>query len=159
MRCATSPREPGNQFKNFMVERVAGWFVKTEQLAMRPIRVLVANRPRLMRELMVATISEQPDIEIVGEVPDEAELASAVEKTRPDFLIVALEKFNRLPQVCHSILQSYPQMKVIAVSSDRNSSMFYWASLKVQSNEIEASEAGVLGALRGKTQLTPRWQQ
>jgi chemotaxis response regulator CheB len=112
-----------------------------------------------MRELMVATISEQPDIEIVGEVQDEAELVSAVEKTRPDFLIVALEKFNRLPQVCHSILQNYPQMKVIAVSSDRNSSMFYWASLKVQSNQIEASEAGVLGALRGKTQLTPRWQQ
>jgi chemotaxis response regulator CheB len=131
--------------------------VDTEQ-AMKPIRVLVANRPRLMRELMVATISEQPDIEIVGEVQD-AELVSAVEKTRPDFLIVALEKFNRLPQVCHSILQSYPQIKVIAVSSDRNSSMFYWASLKVQSNEIEASEAGVLGALRGKTQLTPRWQQ
>ena len=125
---------------------------------MKPIRVQVANRPRLMRELMVATISEQPDIETVGEVQD-AELVSAVEKTRPDFLIVALEKFNRLPQVCHSILQSYPQMKVIAVSSDRNSSMFYWASLKVQSNEIEASEAGVLGALRGKTQLTPRWQQ
>jgi hypothetical protein len=50
-------------------------------------------------------------------------------------------------------------MKVIAVSSDRNSSMFYWASLKVQSNEIEASEAGVLSALRGKAQLIPRWQQ
>jgi len=43
---------------------------------------------------------------------------SAVERTRPDFLIVALEKFNRLPQVCHSVLQSYPQMKVIAVSSE-----------------------------------------
>jgi hypothetical protein len=84
---------------------------------------------------------------------------SAIEKTRPDFLIVALEKFNRLPQICHAALQNYPNMKVIAVSSDRNSSMFYWASLKVQSNEIEASEAGVLGALRGKTQLTPRWQQ
>jgi len=119
----------------------------------------VANQPRLMRELMVATISEQPDIEIVGEVEEDSELVSAVEKTRPDFLIVALEKFNRLPQACHAILQTYPQMKVIAVSSDRNSSMFYWASLKVQSNEIEASEAGVLGALRGKTQLTPRWQQ
>ncbi len=61
---------------------------------MKPIRVLVANRPRLMRELMVATISEQPDIEIVGEVQDDAELAGAVEKTRPDFLIVALEKFD-----------------------------------------------------------------
>src|SRR5579859_4850764 len=106
---------------------------------MKPIRVLVANRPRLMRELIVATISEQPDIQIVGEVEEDSELASAVDKTHPDFLIVALEKFNRLPQVCHSILQTTPQMKVIAVSSERDCSMFYWASLKVQSNEIEAS--------------------
>jgi chemotaxis response regulator CheB len=127
--------------------------------AMKPIRVLVANQPRLMRDLMVATISEQPDIEIVGEVEEDSELASTVEKTRPDFLIVELEKFNRLSPACHALLQSYPQMKVIAVSSDRNSSMFYWTALKVQSNEIEASEAGVLGALRGKVQLTPRWQQ
>jgi chemotaxis response regulator CheB len=112
-----------------------------------------------MRELIVATISEQPDIEIVGEVQDDAELMTAVEKTRPDFLIVALEKFNRLSRVCQSVLRSYPQTKVIAVSSDRNSSMFYWTSLKVQSNAIEASEDGVLGALRGKTQLAPRWQQ
>ena len=126
---------------------------------MKPIRVLVANRPRLMRELMVATISEQPDIEIVGEVEEESQLMSAVEKTRPDFMIVALEEFNEIPAVCHSILQNYPKMKVIAVSSDRNSSMFYWASLKVQSNEIEASEAGVLGALRGKMQPISRWQQ
>lgn len=126
---------------------------------MKPIRVLVANQPRLMRELMVSTISDQPDIEIVGEVQDESELASVVEKTRPDFLIVALEKFNRLPDSCQSILQNHPQIKVIAIASDRNSSMFYWASLKVQSNQIEASEEGVLSALRGKTQLEPRWQQ
>ena len=126
---------------------------------MKPIRVLVANRPRLMRELMVATIADQPDIEIVGEVEEDSQLMSAVEKTRPDFMIVALEEFNELPEVCHSILHAYPQMKVIAVSSDRNSSMFYWTSLQVQSNEIEASEAGVLGALRGKMQPISRWQQ
>jgi chemotaxis response regulator CheB len=127
--------------------------------AMKPIRVLVANQPRLIRELIVATISEQPDIEVVGEVDKDSELVSTVEKTRPDFLIVELEKFNRLPPACHSLLKAYPQMKVIAVSSDRNSSMFYWTALKVQSNQIEASEAGVLGALRGKVQLTRKWQQ
>ena len=126
---------------------------------MKMIRVLVANRPRLMRELMVATISEQPDIEIVGEVEDESRLAGEVEKTRPDFVIVALEDFNEIPPVCHNILQRYPHMKIIAVSSDRNSSMFYWASLEVQANEIEASEAGVLGAIRGKMQPISRWQQ
>ena len=40
---------------------------------MRKIRVLVANRPRLMRELVLATIADQPDIEVVGETQNESE--------------------------------------------------------------------------------------
>src|SRR5580704_11169865 len=119
---------------------------------MNPIRVLVANRPRLIRELMMATISDQPDIEIVGEIQQEAELKNAVEKTRPDVLIVALEKTDRLPDVCASILRNHPQLRVIAIASDRNSSMFYQASLHIESSQIEASEAGVLGAIRGTMQ-------
>lgn len=125
---------------------------------MKPIRVLVANRPRLIRELVIATISDQPDIEIVGEVDQEAEIETAVEETEPDFLIVALEKSGRLPVYCQTILKSYPEMRVIAIAPDRNSSMFYWASLKIESNQIEASEEGVLGALRGKKQPVTGWQ-
>ena len=121
---------------------------------MKPIRVLVANRPRLMRELVVATISDQPDIEIVGEVQEESAIQSAVDQTHPDFLIVTQDKQDRLPDFCESILHSHPQLRIIAIASDRNSTVFYWASLQVQSNQIEASEAGVLNALRGIKQPT-----
>jgi len=125
---------------------------------MKPIRVLVANRPRLMRELVMATISDQPDIEIAGEIHEESEIASAVDHTQPDFLIVALERHDRLLDFCQSILQRHPNVKIIAIAPDRNSTVFYWASLRVQSNQIEASEAGVLSALRGKTQPAARAQ-
>jgi len=125
---------------------------------MKPIRVLVANRPRLMRELVMATISDQPDIEIVGEIQEESEIKGAVEQTHPDFLIVALDGHDQLPAFCQSILQSHPQVKIIAIAPDRNSTIFYWASLRVQSNQIEASEAGVLNALRGITQPAARLQ-
>lgn len=125
---------------------------------MSPIRVLVANRPRLIRELVMATISDQPDIEIVGEVEKESEITSAVEQCRPDFLIVALDKSKRLPPFCEAILQEHPQIKVIAISPDRNSTVFYWASLRIQSNQIEASEAGVLAALRSRQQSAERIQ-
>jgi DNA-binding NarL/FixJ family response regulator len=125
---------------------------------MKPTRVLVANRPRLMRELLMSTISDQPDIEIVGEIEEESEIARAVDRTRPDFLIVALARHDRLPTFCQSILESHPQVKIIAIAPDRNSTVFYWASLRVQSNQIEASESGVLNALRGKTQAAERVQ-
>jgi chemotaxis response regulator CheB len=117
---------------------------------MNSIRVLVANQPRLIRELIVATISDQPDIEVVGEIQQETELQTAVETTRPDFLIVALERSNQLPNFCESILRNHPAMRVIAIAAGRESSMFYWASLNIESNEIETSEAGVLSAFRGK---------
>jgi chemotaxis response regulator CheB len=121
---------------------------------MKPIRVLVANRPRLMRELVMATISDQPDIEIVGEIQEEADIGSAVERTQPDFLIVTQGRHEDLPDFCDSILRNHPQLRIIAIASDRNSTVFYWASLQVQSHQIEASEAGVLNALRGIKQPT-----
>ena len=47
----------------------------------KPIRVLVANRPKLMRDLILATLADEPGIEIVGEVSDEMEIAGEVQRT------------------------------------------------------------------------------
>jgi chemotaxis response regulator CheB len=116
---------------------------------MKRTRVLVANRPRLMRELVVSSIAEQPDIEVIGEIEDESSIVRAVEEMRPDFLIVALDNRDGLPAFCQPILQDHPYLKIIAIAPDRNSTVFYWASLKVQSDPIEASENGMLSALRG----------
>jgi len=52
------------------------------------VRVLVANQPRLMRELVMATISDQPDIELCGEVVDEGELTRWWNRFNPDVLIL-----------------------------------------------------------------------
>jgi DNA-binding NarL/FixJ family response regulator len=119
---------------------------------MSAVRVLVANKPRLMQELVLATISDQPDIEIVGQVQNDEEIENAVAQTRPDFLIVALEKSDRLPRTCRAVLENHPHMKVIAIAPNRNSTMFYWTSLNIRSNRIESSEESVLSVLRGKAQ-------
>lgn len=120
---------------------------------MNKIRVLVANRPRLMRELVVETIADQPDIEIVGETQDDSQIVEMVERTHPDFLIIALQESDRRPEICDSILERFPYVRVLALAPERNSSMFYWAALDIRSNRIEASEDGVLNALRSKPQV------
>jgi len=117
----------------------------------KPVRVLVANQPRLMRELLMATIADQPDIEVVGEIRSDGELEHAIEYMRPDFLIVALQDGDVLPKPYDVILRRHPYLKVIGIAPDRNSSTFYWASLNIHSNQIEASEEGVLNALRGRS--------
>jgi chemotaxis response regulator CheB len=120
---------------------------------MSAIRVLVANKPRLMRELVLATISDQPDIEVVGQIQDDGEMEEAILQTRPDFLIVSLEDSDRLPHSCRILLQRHPHLRVIAIAPNRESTMCYWASLNIESNRIESSEESVLSALRGKVQL------
>lgn len=116
---------------------------------MTVIRVVVANRQRLMRELIAASISDQPDIQVVQEIDEESDVQDAVDKTQPDFLIVTLDRNSGLPEFCQVILQKRPQMKIIAIAPDRNMTVFYSASLQVKSHQIEASETGVLNALRG----------
>src|SRR5579862_1883108 len=121
-------------------------------VAVSLIRVLVANRPRLILELVTATISDQPDIEVVGEVAEEEALERAVDTQRPDVLIVALDHRKDLPREYQVILRQHPQMKMVAISPGEKSSRFYWTSLNIESQQIETSEAGVLGAIRADAQ-------
>lgn len=116
----------------------------------KPIRVLVANRPRLMRETILATFADQPDIEIVGEVTDESEVFERVKKTLPDFVVVALDRPGERPRICDVLLREYPEVRVIAVAQANNYVVYYWASLDIHSSDIEPSEEGVLHVLRSK---------
>jgi DNA-binding NarL/FixJ family response regulator len=117
------------------------------------IRVVVANRPRLMRELVLETISEQPDIEIVAEIQNEDEIAAMVEGARPDFLIVALDDSDRRPPLCDVLLRQYPEMKILALAPERNRSVLFWVSSDIHETQVEASEAGILSTLRRKNQF------
>ncbi len=120
---------------------------------MQKLRVLVANRPRLMRDLVLATIRDQPDIEIVGETEDEAEITELVERMRPDYLIVGQERPEIRPGLCGFLLGRYPQMRILAVGTEQNSSIFYWAFIDIRSKPVETSEQGMLSALRGRAVL------
>jgi len=119
-------------------------------VGVQKIRVLIANRPRLMRELVLATISDQPDIEIVGVLEDEASILGTVEQSPPDVLIVALDRSEDRPHICDVLLDRFPHMRILALAAERNSTMFYWASLDIRSNRIENSEESILSALRGR---------
>jgi DNA-binding NarL/FixJ family response regulator len=117
----------------------------------RAIRVAVANQPRLMRELMVLTMIDQPDIEVVAEVQDEQEIARVVKETAPEFLIVSLKAPDIRESYCESLLRLCPDMKILALANDGNSFIFYSASLGVHATTLEGSEAGILSALRSNT--------
>lgn len=120
---------------------------------MKRVRVLVANRPRLMREMVIATISDQPDIEIVGEVLNEDDLNDVVEQTQPDVLILSLEEPERPLGKSGFLLGRYPRMRILALAPEQNRGVYYWARIDIRNKPVESSEAGVLNAIREKPGL------
>jgi AmiR/NasT family two-component response regulator len=120
---------------------------------MKRVRVLVANRPRLMRELVLATISDKPDIEIVGEVLDENNLIDVVEQVQPDVLILAIDEQQKRLGQCGFLLGRYPQMRILALAPEQNLGIFYWAIIDIRTKPLESSEAGILNAVRERPVL------
>ena len=116
----------------------------------KAIRVLVANRPRLMRELILEALADQPDFEIVGEVAEESKISENVRRTLPNFVVIALDQPGRMPAICDEILREHPDVRVIAVAPEKNYVVYYWASLEIHSSDVEPCEEGFLNALRSK---------
>src|SRR5438477_10898016 len=116
----------------------------------KSIRVLVANHPRLMREIALTPFADQPDIAIVGEVANESEISESVKRTLPNFVVIALDHPGRRPAICDELLREHPEVRIIAVAPEKNCIVYYWASFNLHSNDVEASEEGILNAMRSK---------
>lgn len=113
----------------------------------RATRVLVANSPKLMRDVVLAALADQPGIEIVGEVANEAEIAQQVQATLPDLLVIALGQNEGRPAICDRILREHPELRIIAVASREDRTLYFWASFDIHCTDIESSAAGILGAV------------
>jgi DNA-binding NarL/FixJ family response regulator len=108
-----------------------------------------------MRELVISTISDQSDIEVVGVLEDEASIASTVEQSQPDVLIIGSDRPEDRPHICDVLLDRFPHLRILALAVERDSTVFYWASLDIRSNRIENSQESILNALRGRKLVVP----
>ena len=102
-----------------------------------------------MRELVLAVIADRPDIEVIGEVQDESQLAEAIEDAEPDILILALDEADKRVAQCGFLLGRYPQMQVLALAPERNHGVLYWATVDVRTKSLESSEARDFERLAG----------
>jgi DNA-binding NarL/FixJ family response regulator len=117
------------------------------------VRVLVANRPRLLREMVLSALSEQPGIDVVGEAEDDRDIPAMVARTQPDFLLIGMDEGRRRPRLCDALLKDFPRLRIIAVAPHSNLGIFYWASFEIHSATLEASEEGLLEVMRKKDAL------
>jgi DNA-binding NarL/FixJ family response regulator len=100
--------------------------------------------------LVLATISDQPDIEVMGEITSDDEIVRVAAESKPDFVIISLGKADERPLICDALLALRPELKILALAPERNRSMFFWSVMDIRSVPIESSEEGILNTLRSK---------
>ena len=109
----------------------------------KKIRVLLANRPRMMREVVREIVESQQDMEVVGEVLNPVEVLVAVREAKPDAVILAL-KDSEEPGLCSHLVAEYPNLTILGLAPDGRTAL-----IRPRRQEIvHPSGANILSTLR-----------
>jgi DNA-binding NarL/FixJ family response regulator len=85
---------------------------------MEPCRILLANVPRFLRQILKQSLEKDPGLEIVGEVLDSCDLPQAVEQTRAQWIIVPLSADGELAPPVEQLLTTHPTVRLLALTTD-----------------------------------------
>jgi DNA-binding NarL/FixJ family response regulator len=80
------------------------------------IRVLCVDDDPATNRLHAIVLSEEPDIEVVGELLDPEGIFEAVEERRPDVVLLDLLMGKSTVETCALLRARYPRLRIIAMS-------------------------------------------
>lgn len=86
----------------------------------RPVRIFLANQPRLLRQMLRRAIQKSPDLRVVGEGQRLVSVAALPEIMNIDWFVVSLGQNGQLPVLFQKLAEKYPPLKVIGISNDGN---------------------------------------
>lgn len=113
---------------------------------MTAIRVVVADIPVMIRDLIREALADQHDLVIVGEAEEREEAVRIAIDQRADVLITEC-KTEQLPKRYQELLLRLPTLGILSILSDGGSAELY--TLKLDLQRIESiGMAELLAALR-----------
>jgi type IV secretory pathway ATPase VirB11/archaellum biosynthesis ATPase len=110
------------------------------------IRVLLAEMPRMLNDIMISIITSQDDFVLAGKNIGKKRLLRAAIDSRAD-VIIAGEIMASEPMDYLDLLYRRPRMKIIAVAADGRRALLHELQLTVSPLE-ELSPASLIAAIR-----------
>lgn len=89
-------------------------------------RIILADGSRLLREMLHRVIYKADRLEVVQEVSDYEDLASAIEEYEPEWVIMSLPSDHVIPDWVDSYIDDYPSVRFLAVSNDGSAIKMKW---------------------------------
>lgn len=89
-------------------------------------RVILANGPRLLREMLHRALDKADQLEVVQEIPDWEALPPALERFDPEWVIVAQPYANLPHNRIDFCMEEYPSVGFIFLSPNQNRIKMKW---------------------------------
>ena len=103
----------------------------------------------MLCDIITDVIDTQPDMQVVGDVSDRAELLASVEATQSEVVVLGLSDAE-LPPDCVNLFNAHPQVRLLGVAADGRRAFLY--ELRPQRTPLgEISPQGLLAAIRLST--------
>jgi DNA-binding NarL/FixJ family response regulator len=115
---------------------------------------VLAEMPRMMREIVENIIGAESDMQVVGVAESDDALADAVARTRADVLILALDADGEL-RAYDALLFRHPRLHVLAVTEDGRGALI--SELRPHHVPLaDVSPAGLVDAIRASARAEAR---
>ncbi len=101
----------------------------------RSQRVIVANEPRLFREMLRRAINKIPGLAVVGEVADLEALLPMLAETGAEWVIVSLTPSGQMPEGIEPLLVTCPSLRILGVAGDGSRVHIKWVEFHEESLE------------------------
>jgi hypothetical protein len=105
------------------------------------IRILIANLSDPLTDMFVNIVEQSPQMHIVGQVKGQVEVLIAV-KVGVDVVVLGAPKAEPAPGIVSHLLNEFPFMKVVVLSTSEDRAMGYW--LGVHHTRIDRSTPNTL---------------
>ena len=113
---------------------------------MVPIRVVLGQLPVLLGDILRATLSEHPDLEVFSDRSSETRVGAIVASTDADVAIIALPRTGR-DRLADDLLREHPRLTVVALADNARAGCIY--QLKTQVTPlIDVTPGSLLAAVR-----------
>lgn len=113
------------------------------EVELNRLRVLLANRPRMLREVVQRQLEQQPGIEVVGEETDPLAVIALVGKRSIDAVILTAPPHGQDPPLCRVLLEEHPRLVVLGISTTGEPILY---RLAIQREPLVGADAGDLAA-------------
>jgi len=89
-------------------------------------RIILANGPRLLREMLQRVINKMDNLEVVLEITNYEELPSAIERFDPEWVITSSIYDNRVHKWIDACMVNFPSVRFMFLSPAASSIKMKW---------------------------------